>query len=230
MWDALWWGDNLMEARILPVADVMAWGNIQTPAMGLLAGAAWPMLTGRHGQRIFLLSILAGAGVWRLLGPYIGHKSALGPDKWAGGICRQTTTSSCSAAAAATALEAVGIHSSEREMCDLCLTHVDGTTALGLYRGLKLKTATSQWDVRVVMCDAGELAHQPMPMIISITDPGAVSGLLSVGAGHSIVLFGFEEDGRARVGDPFTGRQIWSTGEMSRLYQGSGMALVHLAH
>jgi hypothetical protein len=75
----------------------------------------------------------------------------------------------------------------------------------------------------------GDLAHQPMPMVIGIGDPGASDGLLSVGGEHSIVLFGFTPDGRAEIGDPFSGRQTWTFKQLSQLYRGQGIALIHKA-
>ena len=38
---AVYLGDNLLLARLMPVADVIVWGNVQPLAAGLLAGLAW---------------------------------------------------------------------------------------------------------------------------------------------------------------------------------------------
>jgi hypothetical protein len=112
-------------------------------------------------------------------------------------------------------------------MADLCLTRVDGTTMLGLYRGLKLKTAGSAWDVSILQGPANDLAHQQLPVVIPIGDPGAGgAGWLNIGNRHSVVLFGFTPDGKADIGDPFAGRQQWTQKELSRLYQGMGIGLV----
>lgn len=41
---ALYLGDNVVLARLIPSADVVAWGNAQPLAAGLLAGLAWSVL------------------------------------------------------------------------------------------------------------------------------------------------------------------------------------------
>src|SRR5690242_192157 len=38
------WGDSLLVARVLPVADAVIYGNIQPLAAGLLGGLAWSLL------------------------------------------------------------------------------------------------------------------------------------------------------------------------------------------
>jgi hypothetical protein len=222
---AVWLGDNLLLARILPVADCLAWMNLQTPAMALLAGLAWSHLTGPRWQRNLLVGILVVIGLWRMAAPYLGSKPIFGPDKWMQGVCRQSNTSTCSAASAATVLAAAGIPTTEREMADLCLTHVEGTTMLGLYRGLKLKTAGTAWDVKILNCRPEDLPHQSLPAVITISDPGANASWLSLGNRHSVVLLGFTSDGHADIGDPFAGRQQWTQKELNELYNGTGIAV-----
>jgi hypothetical protein len=55
-------------------------------------------------------------------------------------MCRQTSDSTCSAAAAATLLRHFEIKSSEGEMAELCRSGHFGTSLHGIYRGLRLKT------------------------------------------------------------------------------------------
>jgi hypothetical protein len=223
----VWLTDNLWLARVLPVADVAVWANLQAPAVGLLAGVAWSRMTGRAWQKSVLVGTLVLVGLWRMAGPCIGAVPQLRPGRWHRGICVQTTTSTCSAAAAATLLRMAGIHATEAEMTSLCLTHIDGTTALGLYRGLKIKTAGTRWDVVIFTGRADDLKHQPLPAIVSIRSPGAASGVLGVGNRHSVVVMSFGDAGSIQIGDPFTGgRERWTVEELEPAYVGEGLALV----
>jgi hypothetical protein len=221
----LYLNDSVFLARMLPVPDTIAWTNLQFPATCLLGGLAWHRLPGRRWQKVLLIGVLVGVGFWRLLGPYLGSKPALGPDRWMHDVCRKSTTSTCSAASAATLLRAVGIPATEKEMCDLCLTHTGGTTLLGLYRGLKLKTERTGWNVVVLRGHAADLRSGPLPAIITITDPGAATNWITIGNRHSVVLFGFTLDGRADIGDPFSGRQNWSDQELTKCFEGDAIGL-----
>jgi hypothetical protein len=89
-------------------------------------------------------ALLVAAGVLLLRCAAIGWVLArpsdllgtVGPD----GVCHQTSGYSCSAASAAMLLDRHGIHATEREMADLCVTcNAAGTTQSGLMRGLRIK-------------------------------------------------------------------------------------------
>ena len=153
-------------------------------------------------------------------------------------MCVQTTPATCSPAAAATLLRAHGIAATEAEMAALCLTRERGTAALGLYRGLKLKTAGTPWDVEVFHTDpAGLRALVPAgPAILTVRfDPGPgidpryeqLWGWLP-GVQHTVVVFGFTAaaDGKVEMGDPVAGREHWSAKDLSVLWHGEGMRLV----
>ena len=82
------------------------------------------------------------AATWPLLG-----RTPACSERWDElGTCLQTTDYTCSPACAATLLKKYGIAATEQEMAELCLTR-RGTSWQGLYRGLKLKTAGTDWDV-----------------------------------------------------------------------------------
>ena len=104
------------------------------------------------------------------------------------------------------------------------------------YRGLKLKTTGTDWDVEAFSCTANELPGKLTgPVIISVglietegVDPryrekrGWIPGIR-----HSVVLFQFKEDGSVEIGDPAIGREHWSVRSIRDLYRGQGMRLVH---
>jgi hypothetical protein len=156
-------------------------------------------------------------------------------DRWVRGICRQTSNASCSAAAAATILHACRIESSEREMANLCLTREDGTTNLGLYRGLKLKTARTDW--KLLPISGGTIddlrASGPGPMLLSVEllpgeplAPRYEQWGWGVGSPHSVVLFRFLPNKQIEIGDPDTGRERWSLEDLEVLWHGDGIKMV----
>jgi hypothetical protein len=223
---ARWLNDSPALTHILPLADVVLWGNLQLPAAAMLGGVAWKSLHSPIGQRVLLVAALVGIGAWRECAPLIGRPPTIGPARWTHGICRQTSTSSCSAAAAATLLGIYGIKASEAEMIDCCLTHVEGTCTLGLYRGLKLKTAGTKWTVWTDECSVEDLDHWPLPAVVTVSLPGLHPGILGSGVGHSLVVLRKTADGEFEIADPFAGRQLWTRQEMIAAYGGDVTALV----
>jgi hypothetical protein len=221
---ALWLTDSPWLANALPVADVLLWGNLQLPAAGLLGGIAWSSLKSPLWQRLLLVAVLLGVGVWRESAPLFGRRPALGSARWVNGVCRQTSKSSCSAAAAATLLNIYGIQSSESEMVDLCLTHVDGTCTLGLYRGLKIKTAGTAWTVWIGSPPASGIDRWPLPALVRVALPGLPPDALGKNVGHSIVVLR-AFDGKFVIADPYAGRQVWTREQLIDAYGGIVTAL-----
>jgi hypothetical protein len=220
-------GDSLLLAKALPVADVMAWGNLQTPAMALLAGIAWAQMTGPAWQKRVLIGALVGIGLWRMAWPYMGTQPALGAEHWHRGVCVQTSKSTCAPAAAATLLARANIRAGEAEMTRLCLTHDDGTTMLGLFRGLKIKTDGTPYTVAVFEGTAADLRRQQLPAVISIQAVGLPSGILGVGNRHAVVVFDYADDQHITIGEPFTGNiQHWTLHDLQQVFQGESISLV----
>ena len=115
-------------------------------------------------------------------------------------------------------------------MTDLCLTHTDGTTMLGLYRGLKLKTDGTPWKVAVFTAPAADLRNQPLPAIVTIHATGVPIGILGSGNRHAVVVFRFFDATHLQVGEPFTGgRQWWTVKQFEQVYDGSGIWLFPLS-
>jgi hypothetical protein len=46
------------------------------------------------------------------------------------------------------------------------------------------------------------------------------------GLRHTVVLFGFTDDGRIEIGDPSVGREKWSVEALDVLWDGRGLRLV----
>src|SRR3954452_4925002 len=228
--------DHVGMAHVLPFTNLIVLANVSPLAAAVLAAAAWRALPGTALRRGALLSVLAIACLWRAYAPVFPHLSLPLRDRWSrGGVCRQTSSSTCSPAAAATLLRACGINTSEREMAGLCLTSDAGTAMQGVYRGLRLKTAGTDWRVRPITCSADELRRLPGPVLLTVGLPAGAGGYVdphftqafgwTPGLRHTVVLFGFTRDGAADVGDPSVGRERWSFDDLRTLFRGQGLAL-----
>jgi len=154
-------------------------------------------------------------------------------ERWKDRVCRQTSDASCSAAAAATMLRANGIEATEAEMARHCLTRAGGTPMLGLYRGLKLKTARTGLTVRALRGDLAALRAHGGPVILSVRlDPGQWTDPRyerlwgwAPGVAHTVVFFGFDASGEAEIGDPSVGREHWSVRDLEVLWHGQGLTV-----
>jgi hypothetical protein len=227
--------DELIVAQMLPWANAMFYGDSRLPVAALLAGSACSLLRTPPWQRVVLTVALIAFALYRVLGPIIGAPPAGLQNRWTNGICRQSTTSTCSAAAAATALHSVGIETTESEMAQLCLTRSTGTSTLGLYRGLKLKTAGTAYTVAVYSGPVeGFLALPAGPALVSIgaaqrvensQNAGRQFSLLP-GGSHSVTVLGVGPDGTIDVADPFSGRQHMTRANLEMIWGGEAIRIV----
>ena len=229
----LW--DSATLAHLLPFSNLIVVGNWFLPATAILAALAWRRVPGHVARKAFSVAALLGTGVYSVALPLRGEPPRC-QDRWVDGICLQTSNRTCSAASAATLLQAYGIDTSEQEMAGLCLTR-RGTTWEGLYHGLKRKTAGTRWDVEVFEGDISTLrARADRPVILTVGLPKNVHVSprytqefgWKAGRMHSVLLFAFRPDGRAVIGDPSvaSGKERWSPAELKLLWRGRGMRLV----
>ena len=227
--------DSVWQTRVLPIADLIVWGNWLMPGVGLLAGVVYQ----RSRWRVrYKLTLIIGLFVVAF---HSSFEFILLPEPWAGNIwkddvCRQTTWSTCGAASAATLLRAYDIDATESEMVTLCLTRVRGTTVHGQYRGLKLKTADTPWDVEVFETDLQGLRDRLKsgPAIINVVlkeAPIPSSSLLSpispLFQGHAVVVFSMDDHlGTLDVGDSSLGRERWKIDTLHEIWKGIGLQIV----
>jgi hypothetical protein len=118
-------------------------------------------------------------------------------------------------------------------MALLCLTSRHGTQTLGLYRGLKLKTRGTPWDVYMFTGGTIDDLRGTGPVLLSVElRPEVVTmrelqgGGWMLGVPHSVVLIGFIGHERVAIADPSFGRQIWTLNELRLLWHGEGVRLV----
>ena len=225
--------DKVALAELLPFSSLIILGNWFPPTAGFLAGVVWKRVPGSTDRKRLFVLALGLASMFSVLVPIRGVPPIC-IDHWQDGICVQTSAATCSPASAATLLKAYGIETTEQEMADLCLTR-EGTRWQGLYRGLKLKTAGSGYDVKVFEASIDELksmADVPIILILDLkkganVDPAyqEVQGWIP-GVSHSAVLLSFHSNDRVIIADPANGKEVWTEDDMKVLWHGQGFYLV----
>ncbi len=223
-------------ARWLPYSSLIVLGNWLPLFAAILAAIAWRGAAASRLRQVILAGAMIVTGGYALAYPMLGSAPECG-NRWDKmGTCLQTTKLTCSPACAATLLARHGIEATEQEMAELCLTR-HGTSWQGLYRGLKLKTAGTPWDVEIIRCRPDQLAQlADRPLILSV---GLEAGLPAdtdftrefgwvPGVNHSVVLTGFTPNGLAVIADPSLemSREQWDRPMLATLWRGYAIRLV----
>lgn len=232
----LW--DSQLLARLLPFSNLIVIGNLMVPTVALLGGLAWNRMPGRLFRKGLLVGTMLSVAGYSLVHPLRGEVPHC-ENVWRNDVCLQSTNASCSPASAATLLRWYQIPATEQEMAELCLTRREGTHWQGLYRGLKLKTQGTPWDVEVFSGgDVGELkdktANGPVILTVGIPKDARVNPVYEKdwgwvrGVSHSVVLFRFLPQQQVRVGDPSVddGQENWTGTDLQVLWRGYGIRLV----
>jgi hypothetical protein len=199
--------DRPLLSRLLPFSGAIILGN-WLPVMGaFLAGICWRTPCISRARRWTLAPSLCLLGGYSLVSPLLGESPRVMPTMNEASLAYQTTESTCSAACAAALLRLHGIAATEQELADLCLTR-RGTHWLGVYRGLKLKTAGTEWTVVVDEINPSSLNHSALPLgVLSLTfhplsaERARESGF-GTDVGHSVLSLGRSQRHRVIVFDP----------------------------
>lgn len=219
-------------AQVLPFSNLIVLANWQPLLVSTLAGLLWHRLPAQWWRKSAVTTALVATCLMSMYRPILAQPPRL-DDRWDGPVCMQTSQASCSPAAAATLLKAHGIKASEQEMALLCLTSDDGTQMHGLYRGLKIKTKGTPWDVYMFAGATIDDLRGVGPVLLSVelrpevrTVRHLQGGGWIVGVPHSVVLIGFIDDQRVAIADPSVGREIWDLDDLRLLWHGEGVRLV----
>ena len=157
-------------------------------------------------------------------------------DERDGIACLQTTESTCAPAAAVTLLGLHGISSDEATLASSCRTTVSGTTRWGLWRGLRLATADSAWEVVAAESPIDDVLGRG-PAIVSVVltaeldaqDPryrGDWGWVL--GQPHAVVYLGpGDAPGTVRIADPKMGVETWKEVALRALWHRQVFRLIH---
>jgi len=228
-----WLNDSPWLTRLIPLATVPVWGAWQPAIASLGIAFGWTLLPGAAWRRLVLvipLLLLTGMRAWFP----IFDQSPPVTARTENGVWMQTTGATCSPAAAATLLGTLGINTSEKEMASACLTSLNGTSMLGLYRGMKLKTIGH--DLKVVAAKdmtEEDLQKLSLPALLSVyLIPGALvdpryTELWGWGPGvkHTVVFLGFAPNGEIELADPAVGLENWDVENLNVLWHGEAIYL-----
>lgn len=210
------WNSPLL-VSLLPFSSAVILGNWLVPGGGFLAGILMSSRSIHPLRRGLLACSLLLLCAYSLFSPLLGTAPRCANVEFERILEFQTTETTCSAACAAGLLRLHGIPATEREMADLCLTR-RGTHWLGVYRGLKLKTAGTEWDVvaeRLTIPEILSAGNTPGVLSLSLhgwaasrTEDTELAGL----SGHSVILLGQRRPGEAAVFDPSPdyGFDVWT--------------------
>ncbi len=220
----------------LPLSSLIVLGNW----LPLWAAGFAAIVDSQQGlaasRRMALAVAIFMTGTYSAIYPVLGEAPRCSNAWDKDGNCMQTTDHTCSAACAATLLHRVGITATEQEMAELCLTR-EGTNWQGLYRGLKLKTQGTPYDVQICSGGISELRRlESGPMIVSVGLQQFASSDTAFtrefgwvpGVNHSVIVRYFDQNGSAIIADPTQARctESWAPETMDMLYRGVAFRLV----
>jgi hypothetical protein len=226
--------DRLALARVLPWPNVVVLGNMVPLLVGTVVGLVWGAAGVHIARAVPLLTALV-AVLLRVMYVPLLRPAPECRDEWKDGVCMQTTQATCGAAASATLLAHYGIPATEAGMADACLTSAEGTPRLGMFRGLLRKTAGTPWTVQVLTGDVEKLrtvADDPVILFVGLPRGRRADSRYArewgwtPGLRHTVVLYGFCEDGKIEIGDPSVGREKWDVEALDVLWDGTAIRLV----
>ncbi len=202
-----WIWDQPLLAKLFPFSSAIILGNWFPVAGAFFAGICSQTSRVNRARRIVFVTTLLSLCGYSLVNPLLGRSPDCQPQTSADRLMEfQTTDQTCSAACAAGLLKLHGIEATEDELSRLCLTR-EGTHWLGIYRGLKLKTAGTEWNVIVEEVPKDQLlTHQNLTGILALSFVNDASRTLDTGfcnqIGHTVVCFGTTNINTVGVFDP----------------------------
>ena len=204
------------------------------PVMGsFFAGMYLSSPKVRRRRRLLIGPVTLVLAGYSIVAPVVGHVPACIPVSSASPLITQTTPYTCSPAVAASLLRLHGIAATESKMAELCLTR-RGTHWLGVYRGLKLMTETTPWEVVAESFSREALLKlKESPALLSINvDTNLIERDCDHGfrssVGHSVLVLDSHVNHEVIVFDPSPsyGVELWSRKILSWVSYGVILRLV----
>ncbi len=193
--------------QFLPHASLIVLANWHPVLGSFFAGMYITSDRVRLFRRMLVGTATLGLAGYSIIAPLTGRSPECTPTDQHKILVTQSTPHTCSAAVAASLLRIHGIPATEGTMAELCLTR-EGTHWLGVYRGLKLMTQKSRWDVVVEPFSSDavrSLGNRPAILAVNIdTDdigPAIEHGFCD-NAGHSVLALGPSNGAGVVVFDP----------------------------
>lgn len=189
-------------------------------AVGLLAAGSHHMSTegSKRGLRVFavLIALLCGE---RLVASALFDPDDVTGVVGASGVCSQSTSYTCGAAAGAMLLGKAGVVATEREMAVLSWTNsVTGTDEFCVVRGLRQKLAAERRSDRVL------LGQTDYAGLIALARPAAVTVAYQPFVDHWVVVFEAKPS-EVVYGDPLAGVVRCGVDEFLARWRGVYVAL-----
>jgi len=204
----VWLWDRPLLIQLLPFSNAIILGNWLPIVGAFFVGVCLRTAQVARIRRLLLSLTLSVLCAYSLVCPLLGEAPECGAAEVSGRLLEfQTTPQTCSAACAAGLLRLHGIPATEEEMASLCLTR-RGTHWLGVFRGLKLKTSSTEWDVVVEEVRPDELTQRVNPpgiLALTFTQVSAAHSLESgfvADIGHTVVCLGTSRWKTLEVFDP----------------------------
>jgi peptidase C39-like protein len=223
-------------ARVLPISGVIVLGNWIPVGGAFFAGVMLGQKTSPPWRRCSLASLILLASGYSVACCFLGHLPVRHRLASQASVAEQSRRSSCGACCAAMLLQHHGIAATEEELVGLCLTSYRGCPALGLYRGLKLKTAGVPWDVEVVTCTLEELLKTRGPLLLRIRIPATTwidnQGHLRRSQSrfeHAVLMTGAQDSDHIQIVDPAVDsdcRFAWDTDRLRECWTGEALRVV----
>jgi predicted double-glycine peptidase len=135
------------------------------------------------------------------------------------GVCLQTSSYSCGAAAATSFVYYYGVRVTEKEMAELCVTRAGGpgligTSDAGLMRGLRRKLA-GRYDIFIARTVYDDL---PTPALVPLE--------LYPGVGHCVLVWRVDPE-MVYLLDPRSGRTTLSRSAFEQMWTGAAIFAAH---
>jgi hypothetical protein len=204
----VWIWDRPLLIQVLPFSSAIVLGNWLPPVGAFFVGICICTEKIVWARRMFLGAALGCLCCYSLVSPLLGQAPEFGSIATGGRLLDyQTTPQTCSAACAAGLLRLHGIPATEAELARLCLTR-QGTHWLGVFRGLKIKTANTEWDVVVEEVSPQDLTHGEHPAgVLALTffkqsEEHVLESGFDARVGHTVVCLGTSAWGTLEVFDP----------------------------